>query len=55
MSSASTIFNTTHAGGNAQITNVNGDFNIQNVYQMTPDQEHRLYQWLGAPDSSGNY
>ncbi|KZP12272.1 hypothetical protein FIBSPDRAFT_836445 [Athelia psychrophila] len=22
---------------------------------MTPDQEHRLYQWLGAPDSSGNY
>ncbi|KZP20983.1 hypothetical protein FIBSPDRAFT_891581 [Athelia psychrophila] len=49
MASTSAIFNTTHAGGNAQITN------IQNVYQMTPDQEHRIYEWLGAPDSSANF
>ncbi|KZP13149.1 hypothetical protein FIBSPDRAFT_869589 [Athelia psychrophila] len=56
MSSASPVFNTTHVGGNAQVTNVNGDFNVvQNVYPITPDQEHRIYQWLGAPDSSGNF
>ncbi|KZP17123.1 hypothetical protein FIBSPDRAFT_830929 [Athelia psychrophila] len=53
MSSASTIFNTNYAGGNAQVNNVNGDY-VQNVYQMTPDQAHRIYEWLGAPDSSGN-
>ncbi|KZP17138.1 hypothetical protein FIBSPDRAFT_1047078 [Athelia psychrophila] len=52
MSSPSAIFNTTHAGGNAQITNINGDFKF---YQMTPDQEDKIYQWLGAPDSSGNF
>lgn len=31
-------FNTTHAGGNAQINNINGDLNIQHVYQLTPDK-----------------
>ncbi|KZP27088.1 hypothetical protein FIBSPDRAFT_948748 [Athelia psychrophila] len=55
MSSANTILNTTHAGGNAQINNVNGALNVQNVYQMTPDQAYRIYEWLGAPDSSGNF
>ncbi|KZP16270.1 hypothetical protein FIBSPDRAFT_895154 [Athelia psychrophila] len=36
---ASAVFNTTHAGGNAQITNVSGDFHVvHNVYPMTPDQ-----------------
>lgn len=33
------VFNTSHAGGNAQITNINSDmYIVQNVYMMTPDQ-----------------
>ncbi|KZP17116.1 hypothetical protein FIBSPDRAFT_894522 [Athelia psychrophila] len=52
------IFATNYAGGNAQIYNVNGDY-VQNVYQMTPDQGNCvmviIYEWLGAPDSSGNF
>ncbi|KZP17157.1 ankyrin [Athelia psychrophila] len=51
-----TRFNTTsHGTGDVQINNVDGDLHIHNVYQMTPDQEHRVYEWLGAPDSSGNF
>ncbi|KAF7973986.1 hypothetical protein HWV62_13589 [Athelia sp. TMB] len=61
---ASAVFNTPNAGGNAQINNVNGDFINLNVYTVTPDRVHHLsitipeekiYQWLAAPDTSGNY
>ncbi|KZP17109.1 hypothetical protein FIBSPDRAFT_894516 [Athelia psychrophila] len=48
MSSASTIFTTNYAGGNAQINNVNGDY-VQNVYQMTPDQGGGISRWFPRP------
>ncbi|KAF7974001.1 hypothetical protein HWV62_13619 [Athelia sp. TMB] len=50
------VFNTSNASGNAQINNVNGDFITNlNVYTVTPDREKEIYQWLAAPDTSGNY
>ncbi|KZP02615.1 hypothetical protein FIBSPDRAFT_905682, partial [Athelia psychrophila] len=61
MSSASTtrFSTTTYGTGNVQINNIDGDLHIHNVYQMAPDEGNRamaiIYEWLGAPDSSGNF
>ncbi|KAF7974281.1 hypothetical protein HWV62_13084 [Athelia sp. TMB] len=55
MPPAPVVFNTPNASGNAQINNINGDFiNTQNVYAVTQDRE-KIYHWLAAPDTSGNY
>ncbi|KAF7976145.1 hypothetical protein HWV62_7451 [Athelia sp. TMB] len=50
------LFNVTNTSGHAQVTNVNG-----NIYNITPDEVRSLasagkvYTWLAASDSSGNY
>ncbi|KZP29124.1 hypothetical protein FIBSPDRAFT_947126 [Athelia psychrophila] len=47
MSTAGPVFNTSHAGGNAQITNINSDmYIVQNVYMMTPDQAYRIRAYM---------
>ncbi|KZP06654.1 hypothetical protein FIBSPDRAFT_841927, partial [Athelia psychrophila] len=57
MSSTNTVFHTTNTAGNAQISNVNvnGDYIVSNIYQVTEEKQREVYRWLAAPDSSGNY
>ncbi|KZP30950.1 hypothetical protein FIBSPDRAFT_69905 [Athelia psychrophila] len=43
--------NTTHEGGNAQITNINGNV----TYILSDDKADKIWKWLDAPDSSGNF
>ncbi|KZP32132.1 hypothetical protein FIBSPDRAFT_552543 [Athelia psychrophila] len=56
MPPASTGFNTAHTSGSAQVYNINGDL-INHAYEKdsTSDRDVRIYQWLAAPDSSGNF
>ncbi|KAF7985911.1 hypothetical protein HWV62_43816 [Athelia sp. TMB] len=49
-----TVFNVANTSGNARITNVNGTL-VENTYHQHSDREEKIYRWLDAPDSSGNY
>ncbi|KZP22031.1 hypothetical protein FIBSPDRAFT_490328 [Athelia psychrophila] len=50
-----TVFTTPNASGKARINNVNGVLNINPTYQVDLAGESKIYHWLGAPDSSGDY
>ncbi|KZP19674.1 hypothetical protein FIBSPDRAFT_556517 [Athelia psychrophila] len=74
LSTSGPVYNT-HAAGNAQISNTNGNIINGNVYMLSTDEgngdaisssfkstytardnlEDKIYRWLDAPDSSGNF
>ncbi|KZP07460.1 ankyrin [Athelia psychrophila] len=54
--SAREIFHITNTPGNAQVTNVGGNYHdVSNIQQITHEQQKEVYRWLSAPDSSSNY
>ncbi|KAF7976141.1 hypothetical protein HWV62_7443 [Athelia sp. TMB] len=58
MSHNSALFNVAHTSGNAQVTNVHGNYNLNNInhiYHIMSDKVEKIYKWLAAPDSSSNY
>ncbi|KAF7984178.1 hypothetical protein HWV62_16862 [Athelia sp. TMB] len=49
------VFRTTKTSGNAQVHNIHGDYNVNPIFQITSDGADKIFRWLAAPDSSGNY